>query len=137
MPTKQLIVIGAGMGGLSAAIHARLLGRDVLVLEKGASSGGKAAGISIAGYELDPGPSIIILTEIYAKVFERAGRKMEDYLQFRRLDTISRVFFEGSEPLDLPAGSERSPRLGTGSRQGDVRRTLDLFRPPTPFGACR
>lgn len=107
MPTKQLIVIGAGMGGLSAAIHARLLGRDVLVLEKGASSGGKAAGISIAGYELDPGPSIIILTEIYAKVFERAGRKMEDYLQFRRLDTISRVFFEGSEPLDLPANLDQ------------------------------
>ena len=106
MPAKQLVVIGAGMGGLSAAIHARLLGWDVLVLEKGTTPGGKAAGISIAGFELDPGPSIIILTEIYAKVFERAGRKMEDYLQFRRLDTISRVFFEGSEPLDLPANSD-------------------------------
>ena len=95
------------MGGLSAAIHGRLLGWDVLVLEKGVEPGGKAAGISIAGYELDPGPSIIILTDIYAKVFERAGRKMEDYLQFRRLDTISRVFFEGSEALDLPANSDQ------------------------------
>lgn len=95
------------MGGLSAAIHARLLGWDVLVLEKGETAGGKAAGISIKGYELDPGPSIIILTEIYAEVFKRAGRKMEDYLQFRRLDTISRVFFEGSEPLDLPANSDQ------------------------------
>jgi phytoene dehydrogenase-like protein len=106
MPAKQLIVVGAGMGGLSAAIHARLSGWDVLVLEKGSTPGGKAAGISLAGYELDPGPSIIILTELYANVFEKAGRRMEDYLEFKRLDLISRVFFNGSEPLDLPADAE-------------------------------
>lgn len=108
---KQVVVIGAGMGGLSAAIHCRLQGHDVLVLEKGSKPGGKAAGIEVAGYRLDPGPSIIILTEIYESVFKRAGRKMEDYLTFQRLDPFTRVFFEGTTPLDLPADREECLRV--------------------------
>lgn len=95
-------MVGAGLGGLSAAIHARLEGHDVLVLEKGAV-GGKAAGIDISGYRLDPGPSIIILPEIYENVFKKAGRRMADYLEFIPLNPITRLYF-GSEPLDIPAG---------------------------------
>jgi phytoene desaturase len=101
---KQVVVIGAGLGGLSAAIHARLLGHDVLVLEQHDRPGGKASAIDEAGYRLDPGPSIIILLDIYDRVFRSAGRKVEDYLEFSRLDPFTRVYFEGDEPLDLPAG---------------------------------
>jgi len=100
---KSLVIVGAGMGGLSAAIHARLAGFDVLVLEKGDKAGGKAAGIDLAGYQLDPGPSILILLRVYRELFAAAGRKMEDYLRFRRLPVISRVTMEGDDPIDLPA----------------------------------
>lgn len=100
---KQLVIIGAGVGGLSAAIHARLAGYDVLVLEQGPTAGGKAAGIQIEGYNLDPGPSIIILPGFYEAVFRAAGRKMADYLQFDRLDVVSRVFLGKEAPIDLPA----------------------------------
>ena len=72
--SKQLVVIGAGMGGLSAAIYGRLAGFDVLVLERSAQAGGKAAGITVGEYQLDPGPSIIILPKIYEAVFTAAGR---------------------------------------------------------------
>lgn len=91
------------MGGLSAAIHARLNGDDVLVLEQSDDVGGKAAGIALDGYRLDPGPSIIILTQIYEKLFADAGRNIADYLAFDRLDVISRVSLEGDEPINLPA----------------------------------
>ncbi len=101
---KQVVVVGAGQGGLSAAIHARLLGHDVLVLERQDQIGGKAQAIETHGYSLDPGPSIIILPRLYEAVFRRANRKMEDYLQFQRLDPFTRVYFEGSEPFDLPDG---------------------------------
>ncbi len=100
---KQVVVIGAGMGGLSAAIHARLKGHDVLVLEKHELPGGKAARVDLPGYKLDPGPSIIILKGIYEDVFRRAGKRMEEYLRFQRLDPFSRVYFEGEPVLDLPA----------------------------------
>ncbi len=101
-----MVIIGAGLGGLSAAIHARLRGWDVLLLEQHEQVGGKAAGLAISGYELDPGPSIVILPQIYASVFAAAGRRMDDYLQFDRLPIISRVFFEGEPALDLPADEE-------------------------------
>ena len=91
------------MGGLSASIHARLAGFEVLVVEKGSVPGGKAAGFNIAGYRLDPGPSIVILKDIYEDLFARAGRSIADYLRFIRLDPFTRVCFEGSDCFDLPA----------------------------------
>lgn len=101
--SKSVIVVGAGMGGLSAAIHARLKGCDVLVLEQGESVGGKAAGIKIGDYALDPGPSIVILKRTYEELFQAAGRKLSDYLTFDPLPSISRVFFEGTESINLPS----------------------------------
>ncbi|MBZ0213699.1 MAG: FAD-dependent oxidoreductase, partial [Nitrospirae bacterium] len=75
---RSVVVVGAGVGGLSAAIHARLKGWDVLVVEQSDRCGGKAAGIEIDGFHLDPGPSIIILPEVYNDVFRAAGRTPED-----------------------------------------------------------
>jgi len=91
------------MGGLSAAIHARLKGYEVTVIEKAPGAGGKARPSWESGYRFDLGPSIIILTDIYRAVFELAGRRMEDYLEFVRLDPITRVYFEGTDPFDIPA----------------------------------
>ncbi len=90
------------MGGLSAAIHCRLKGHEVTVLEQG-RVGGKAGRIHQSGYTLDPGPSIIILTNIYKQVFRDAGRNPDDYLQFERLNPITRVLFKG-ESIDIPDG---------------------------------
>ena len=98
-------MIGAGVGGLSAAIHLRLKGFDVVVLEAGSVAGGKAACIQIGDFRLDPGPSIIILPRIYERLFADAGRNMSDYLVFDRLDPISRVYFEG-QIIDLPASRQ-------------------------------
>lgn len=101
--SKQLIIIGAGQGGLSASIYAKLHGWDVLVIEKRELPGGKAAQIDMAGFQLDPGPSIIILTHLYDQVFQAAGRNPRDYLNFTPLPTLSRVYFEGQSMIDLPA----------------------------------
>lgn len=118
---KAVVVLGAGVGGLSAAIHARLKGHDVLVLEQREVPGGKAASISTHGFRLDRGPSIIILPEVYEAVFKAAGRKMSDYLQFVRLDPITRVFFEGQEAIDLPGDRQGCERLVSsfGAKDGE------------------
>jgi diapolycopene oxygenase len=100
---KQVLVLGAGVGGLSAAIYARLAGHAVLVLEQHGFPGGKAAEIQHDGFRLDPGPSIIILKQVYEDLFRAAGRDVDQYLHFQRLDPISRVFMEGEEQFDLPA----------------------------------
>jgi phytoene desaturase len=101
--SKQLIVAGGGVGGLSAAIHGRLAGWDVTLLEQN-QLGGKAAQLELHGFKLDPGPSIIILPDIYRDVFRRAGKDPDEYLNFQRLDPISRVFREDiSTWIDIPA----------------------------------
>jgi phytoene desaturase len=125
---KQLIVIGAGQGGLSAAIYAKLKGWDVLVLEGREQSGGKAGGIVQGDYLLDPGPSIIILPRLYEAVFAAAGRKMSDYLVFDKLPTISRIYFEGSPPLDLPGTREECLRTLKEIAPQDYRGIQDLLR---------
>lgn len=104
--SKHVVVIGAGVGGLSAAIHLRLGGASVLVLEQHQQVGGKAGAIHTNGYRLDPGPSIIILIRLYQQLFRDAGRNPDDYLQFQRLDPFTRVVAEGREPIDLPADLE-------------------------------
>ncbi|MBX7134310.1 MAG: phytoene desaturase [Fimbriimonadaceae bacterium] len=116
---RNVVIVGAGLGGLSAAIHARLRGWDVLVLEQSDRTGGKAAGIEIDGFHLDPGPSIIIVPEIYRDVFRAAGRNPDDYLQFERLSVLSRIYFEGSETVDLPADYDECLRLLRGLAPDD------------------
>lgn len=106
---KSLLVVGAGVGGLSTAVHARSKGWDVTIVEKG-RIGGKAAGIELEGYRLDPGPSIIILKSIYESVFRSLGRNLDDYVQFDRLDPITRVFFDG-KMFDIPSDREEACRF--------------------------
>jgi phytoene desaturase len=102
----EVLVLGGGVGGLSAAIYARLNGHEVRLVEKGSAVGGKAAPAASAGFTLDPGPTIVILERLYRRMFEDAGRHFEDYLVFDRLDPIARVYFEGQAPVDLPADRE-------------------------------
>lgn len=109
---KNVLIVGGGIAGLSAAIHAKLRGYDVLLLESGNSVGGKAGGIEQDGYRLDPGPSIVILKHVYERLFRDAGRKMSDYLTFDALQTVSRTYLEGHRgPIDLPAGKEDCLRV--------------------------
>jgi phytoene desaturase len=126
---RQAVVVGAGLGGLSAAAHLCSRGWQVLVLEQRDSSGGKAASLQHDGYRLDPGPSIVILTEVYRRLFESCGRRMEDWLRFERLDPVTRVFWEPhSGPIDLPAEAEDCVRVLGDVAPDDADPLRDLLR---------
>ncbi len=122
----DVVVVGAGVGGLSAAIYARLKGHQVLVLEAGETVGGKAAGLVEARFKLDPGPSIIILTKIYDQLFRDAGRDPDDYVSFTRLDPISRVYF-GEQVIDLPDSQKEVEKLIQDLAPQDVPGFMDLM----------
>ncbi len=105
-------VIGAGLGGLTAACTLAARGHRVVVLEKNSWLGGKAAQLEGKGYRFDMGPTILTLPSVLKRVYEEAGEVMSDHLNLIRLDPQWRSFFEDGSILDLVADPKQmSARL--------------------------
>lgn len=98
---KRVLVIGSGLGGLSAAISLAQEGFVVDVYEKNGKIGGKLNFLQSQGYSFDLGPSILTLPGIFERLFERSGRKMADYIPIRKVRPHWRNFFEDGTVVDL------------------------------------
>ncbi len=99
--SKKVIVIGAGLGGISAAIMLKINGYDVEVFEKNEKIGGKLNTINEQGYVFDLGPSILTLPQYFRSLFEASGRNMDDYFQMQTVRPHWRNFFEDGTIVDL------------------------------------
>jgi hypothetical protein len=94
-------VIGSGLAGLSAACTLAARGHEVEVFEKNEWLGGKAAQLREKGFRFDMGPTILIQPMVLRKIFEEAGKKLEDYMPMVRLDPQWRCFFDDGATIDL------------------------------------
>lgn len=83
---KQALVVGAGLGGLSAAIHLQIKGFKVTLLEKNKTTGGRANRIEVDGFRFDTGPSLLNYPWVFEELFAAAGKKMTDYMQLIPVD---------------------------------------------------
>lgn len=101
MSALRVAVIGAGLGGISAAISLRAAGYEVEVFDKNERIGGKLNVMEQDGFTFDLGPSIFTLPQIFRDLFERAGRRMEDYFELQAVSPHWRNFFEDGLVLDL------------------------------------
>lgn len=99
--SKRVIIIGSGLGGISAAISLAQEGYDVTIHEKNAKIGGKLNVLNAQGYTFDLGPSILTLPHLFERLFERSGKKMADYIPIRALRPHWRNFFEDGKVVDL------------------------------------
>lgn len=104
---KRVVVIGAGLGGMSAAIMLAQKGFQVTILEKNAQVGGKLNQLQTKGFSFDLGPSIFTLPEIFRPIFEGDGKRLEDYITLQRVDPQWRNFFEDGVVVDLWEDPER------------------------------
>jgi diapolycopene oxygenase len=127
MSKKQVIVIGSGLGGLSAAISLRQEGYDVTIHEKNPKIGGKLNVLKERGYTFDLGPSILTLPHIFERLFERSGKKMADYIPMRTLRPHWRNFFEDGQVVDLYPEPDRMAEEArkVGEDPENVRRFLE------------
>ncbi len=100
-PAKRVVVIGAGLGGMTAAIQLARAGYSVDILEKNGNVGGKLNIRREAGFSFDLGPSIFTLPQIFRPVFEEGGKKLEDYIHLQKVDPQWRNFFEDGTVVDL------------------------------------
>ncbi len=94
-------VIGGGLGGLAAACTLAARGHRVVLFERNDWLGGKAAELREQGFRFDMGPTILTVPRVLARIFAEAGRRMQDYLDLRRLDPQWRCFFDDGTVLDL------------------------------------
>jgi diapolycopene oxygenase len=97
----HVAVIGAGLGGLSAAISLAAEGFKVSVFEKNDKAGGKLNVLRRQGFSFDLGPSILTMPQIFQSLFEQAGRRMEDYAAIEEIKPHWRNFFEDGTVIDL------------------------------------
>lgn len=93
--SKKVLVVGAGMGGLSAAIRLQNAGYEVEIFEQEDIPGGKMHQIKAAGHTFDVGPTLVMMPSVYQEVFEEAGRNPDEYIPMTRLNPMYEVYFKG------------------------------------------
>ena len=99
--TKHVAVIGSGLGGLSAAISLATEGFRVTLFEKNEKAGGKLNLLRKEGFSFDLGPSILTMPHLFQTLFERANKKMSDYVEIQEVKPHWRNFFEDGTVIDL------------------------------------
>jgi phytoene desaturase len=125
MKTKSVIVIGAGIGGLTAAIHLARRGLRVIVIEKNAQAGGRCDRFSRGGHHFDTGPTLLLLPRLYEAEFAALGASVHDMLDLQRVDPTYHLVFDDGQRLaltsDLKSMQEQLEAFEPGSFQGLLR----------------
>lgn len=115
--SDRIGIIGAGLGGLAAACTLAARGHQVTLFERNPWLGGKAAILNEQGYQFDMGPTILIMPSVLRRIFQEAGRDLEQYLELIPLDPQWRCFFADGSKIDL----QRDPNV--------MARNLAAFAP--------
>jgi len=103
----NVVIIGAGFGGLSLGIRLQARGYAVTLVEKQDQPGGHAARLEVQGYRFDMGPSLITAPELIEELFQLAGRSLNEYLTLVPLDPYYRIYFWDGSSLDYTGDSDR------------------------------
>ena len=109
---KSVVIIGAGMGGLAAAARLSARGIGVTLVESRDEVGGKAARVMVDGVEIDAGPTVFTMRDVFDSIFEDAGARLEDYVSVKKAEVLARHAWsgegQGGDTLDLYADPKRS-----------------------------
>ena len=120
----DVVVVGAGIGGLSTALRLAGVGASVRVFDKGARPGGKMRVVEVAGQRVDAGPTVLTMRTVFDDLFASAGLRLEDRVRLQALEVIGRHGWTDGTRLDLHATVE-----GSAEAIGEVfgRRAADAF----------
>lgn len=138
--TDSVVVIGAGLGGLSAALHLAGAGRQVTLLEREPVPGGRAGLLQDGGYTFDTGPSVLTMPDLVADALGAVGESLDDWLTLQRLDPAYRARFADGSTLDVHTDTDTMAdaiRASCGAADADGYRRFvsylrDLYRLEMP-----
>lgn len=101
MVSKRVVIIGAGIGGLSAALDLAAAGLHVTVLERAATPGGKMRQLDPGGTAMDAGPTVFTMRHVFEALFARAGETLDNHVALSPLDILARHAWTNGARLDL------------------------------------
>src|SRR5262245_14345856 len=101
---RKVVIVGGGMGGLSASIYLRLAGYEVTIYEANELVGGRANRIEREGFRFDTGPSLLNYPWVFERLFEAAGRRLSDYVKLLAVDPS--VSFQWADGARLTLSSD-------------------------------
>ena len=104
----RVVVVGAGMAGLVAALQLAHQGLDVTVVEQASAPGGKLHQRQVAGVAIDSGPTVFTMRWVFDQVLQSVGSSLEAQLQIEPLAVLARHFWDDGSALDLFADRQRS-----------------------------
>lgn len=99
--TDNVVVVGAGLSGLSAALHLAGRGRRVTVVERGSHPGGRVGRADLSGYRIDTGPTVLTMPDIIDETFAAVGESTADRLELLTVDPAYRASFADGSHLDV------------------------------------
>ena len=105
--SDHVVVIGAGLAGLSAALHLAGRGRAVTVVERQAWPGGRAGRLDVGGYRVDTGPTVLTMPDIIDEAFAAVGETRSGRLELLPLDPAYRAVFADGSALEVHSDAER------------------------------
>ena len=105
--TDRVVVVGAGLAGLSCALRLAGAGREVIVIEREAVPGGRNGLMKKDGYSFDTGPSVLTMPDLIADALACVGEKIEDWLELMPLNPLYRAFYADGSQLDVHANTEQ------------------------------
>ena len=106
-PTDHVVVVGAGLAGLSAALRLTGAGRKVTVVERESVPGGRNGLLNKNGFAFDTGPSVLTMPDLIADALACVGEELKDWLDLVPLKPLYRAFYHDGSQLDVHADTNQ------------------------------
>ncbi|WP_397446050.1 1-hydroxycarotenoid 3,4-desaturase CrtD [Polaribacter sp. R77954] len=124
---KKVIVVGAGIAGLAAAVRLQSSGFLVTVFEANAYFGGKLTAFSENGYRFDMGPSLFTMPQFVEDLFKSAHKNSQDYFQYKKKEVVCKYFYEDGTRFTAAADTKQFAKNATKSFNVDAAKLTNYF----------
>ena len=105
--TDHVVIVGAGLAGLSAALRLAGAGRKVTVIERESVPGGRNGLLNKSGYAFDTGPSVLTMPDLISDALACVGEDIKDWLDLVPLEPLYRAFYHDGSQLDVHADTNQ------------------------------